>query len=529
MGRRRDSRRKVERGDFQTPPALAAEVCALLAARIAPPRSIVEPTCGIGGLLAAALAAFPGCERALGVEIEPAHVDAARAVFAARPEVAIELGSFFAAAWRDRLAALAGPILVIGNPPWVTNADLGALASDNLPAKANADRESGIAALTGKSNFDISEAMLRELLAALAGRDATLAMLCKTSVARKLLGFAWRTGAAVRQATIARIDAAHHFDAAVEACLLILELGPSPPDAPRTCPVYASLADACTAAPHPELGYRGGRLVADAARYDRWAALEATAPGPYQWRSGIKHDCARVMELHQTEAGFANRAGDALDGAAPWLYPLWKSSEVARGRPRVPQRYLLVPHTRIGDDTAALASTAPSVWAYLGQHRAALDRRASAIYRGRPAFSIFGVGDYTFAPWKVAISGLYKRLCFTVIGPHAGQPVVFDDTCYFLACATEAEARCLAGLLDAEPAREFYASQVFWDAKRPITTELLRRLDLAKLAALLGQPLLHQPQHQHRHDHRRQQHQRADPDEAHDADLDAGAPQQIDP
>ena len=198
MGRRRDSRSKIERGDFQTPPVLASEVCAVLAARLGDrtPRSIVEPTCGTGGLLGAALDAFPGFERALGVEINPAYVDAARAAISERPDAAricVEPGSFFDAIWRARIAELPAPILVIGNPPWVTNSDLGALASDNLPEKANADRQSGMAALTGKSNFDISEAMLRELLAALAGRDATLAMLCKTSVARKILGFAWRS------------------------------------------------------------------------------------------------------------------------------------------------------------------------------------------------------------------------------------------------------------------------------------------------------------------------------------------------
>ncbi|HET9620856.1 MAG TPA: hypothetical protein VFP84_05805, partial [Kofleriaceae bacterium] len=173
MGRRRDARAKIERGDFQTPPALAAEVCRVLAAHGPAPRSIVEPTCGTGGLLCAALDAFPGFERALGVEINEAYVATARDALAARGEAErarVEPGSFFAEAWPARLAELADPILVIGNPPWVTNSDLGALASDNVPAKANADGFAGLAALTGKSNFDISEWMVRALLEGLAGR-----------------------------------------------------------------------------------------------------------------------------------------------------------------------------------------------------------------------------------------------------------------------------------------------------------------------------------------------------------------------
>ena len=64
--------------------------------------------------------------------------------------------------------------------------------------------------------------------------------------------------------------------------------------------------------------------------------------------------------------------------------------------------------------------------------------------------------------------------------------MVLDDTCYFVPCQTQAEAELLATMLNSEPAREFYSAFLFWDAKRPITVELLRRLDLQKLAVELG-------------------------------------------
>ena len=101
-------------------------------------------------------------------------------------------------------------------------------------------------------------------------------------------------------------------------------------------------------------------------------------------------------------------------------------------------------------------------------------------------FAVFGVGAYSFAPWKVAISGLYKRLRFRVLGPVAGKPQVLDDTGYALPCASEAEARYLLELLESRPAREFFGARVFWDAKRPITAGLLNQLDLAKLGVELG-------------------------------------------
>ena len=197
MGRRNDGKAKVELGDFQTPPGLAAEICQLLASRRIHPRSIVEPTCGTGSLLFAALDAFPRFVRALGVDIREDHVGSARKVLQGRRDIgriAVESSDFFATGWPERIAQLPDPILFVGNPPWVTNSDLGCLHSDNVPEKANFHGRTGLDALTGKSNFDISEWMILKLLSWLQHRDAVLAMLCKTSVARKVLAYGWKAG-----------------------------------------------------------------------------------------------------------------------------------------------------------------------------------------------------------------------------------------------------------------------------------------------------------------------------------------------
>lgn len=53
--------RVEEYGDFQTPPELASQVCRLLADRGTIPASILEPTCGIGNFLLAAVERFPAC------------------------------------------------------------------------------------------------------------------------------------------------------------------------------------------------------------------------------------------------------------------------------------------------------------------------------------------------------------------------------------------------------------------------------------------------------------------------------------
>ncbi|HYJ82054.1 MAG TPA: hypothetical protein VEW26_04315, partial [Allosphingosinicella sp.] len=122
----------------------------------------------------------------------------------------------------------------------------------------------------------------------------------------------------------------------------------------------------------------------------------------------------------------------------------------------------------------------------LQRHKATLSARRSAVYRGKPPFSIFGVGDYAFLPWKVAISGLYKSLRFRVFGPRDGKPVMFDDTVYFLPFRSRDEALETLALLESAEARSFLNAMIFWDEKRPITAGILRRLDLEALAALLG-------------------------------------------
>jgi len=83
----------------------------------------------------------------------------------------------------------------------------------------------------------------------------------------------------------------------------------------------------------------------------------------------------------------------------------------------------------------------------------------STIYRNRPRFSVFGVGAYSFAPYKVAVSGFYKKLHLVPLGRFARKPIILDDTSYFLACQSEAESAYLAGLLNSDIAKE-YAEQV---------------------------------------------------------------------
>jgi hypothetical protein len=185
----------------------------------------------------------------------------------------------------------------------------------------------------------------------------------------------------------------------------------------------------------------------------------------------------------------AGRPGGLQMGALEayeYVYPMLKSSDVGNDQIRYGRKYMLVTQKCVGEDTFPIQRTAPETWRYLEAHDELLEKRASSIYRNRPKYSIFGVGDYSFSGWKIAISGFYKKLSFKIIEPYQGKVVVLDDTTYFLPCWSENEARFVSELLNSRSAQEFFKSMIFWADKRPITIEILKRLDMRALSIELG-------------------------------------------
>ncbi len=470
------SRTRVEFGDWQTPDALANDVVAHILPQLRSiPRTIIEPTCGKGAFLVAAARHLPGA-RLAGYEINPSYV----AIASSRLGTAgkeVYAADFFSVDWEHQIASMKGPILVIGNPPWVTSAGLGTLGSQNLPQKQNFKGLSGLDAMTGKSNFDVSEWMILRLLRALSGHEATIAMLCKSAVARRVVEFCANHDLRIAPGGVWRIDAAKHFNAAVDAVLFVCVCQTEARTSRESSswPIYASL-DAKT--PESSFGIVDGGLVADLDAFNRSRMI--TGESDPEWRSGMKHDCSRIMELKYQVDRWTNGIDETVDIESQFRFPLLKSSDIANGR-SISARAVIVPQRNLGEDTTTLQECAPKLWAYLNKHAELLNGRKSSIYKGQPPFAIFGVGEYSFAPWKVAISGLYKRLRFCVVGPHDQQPVMLDDTCYFLPFANEADARRAARALESELAADFFRSRVFWDAKRPISKSILQSLELDRL------------------------------------------------
>ena len=471
---------KVEFGDFQTPLALAKEICGLLRRQKLSPEFVLEPTCGHGTFLVAAAEAFPRAAlRGWDINrdyVEQTAVELRRAGASSR--AVVERQDFFAHDWESELQRMAGKLLILGNLPWVTNSAVAAMNGSNLPVKENFLGLRGLAAQTGKSNFDISEWMLIRFVRALRGRKAVIAMLCKTGTARKLLRYAWQNDGRINEASLYQIDAAAHFGVSVDACLLLARTGSA---GPVEADVYESLS---AAKPVGRMGLAGQDLVADIRTYRELQHLEGLCP--FQWRSGVKHDCADVMELRPVGNGAVeNKLGERVELESDYLFPLLKCSDLSNGR-LTPKRLVLVTQRAVGGDTAGIARSAPQTWRYLQNHSDKLAARKSSIYTGRAPFALFGIGEYAFAPWKVAISGLHRSARFQVIGPFKAKPVFLDDTCNYLPFEDEASARLVADVLNSSPCQQFLQSLIFTGSKRPITVELLLRLNLNAIADKAG-------------------------------------------
>lgn len=468
------------RGDFQTPTDLARQVWRALG-NLGDVETIVEPTVGVGSFLLTAPAALRA-RPWICFDLNPDHVASAAA--------AAEAGGFrdvrveVADAFRLSASSFAGlnrarPLLAIGNPPWVTSSGQATIAARNLPPKSTEGFGlRGLDALTGKANFDIAEAVLLRLLEATEEfEDLRLAFLIKRTVAMKL---ARRLIGSATDLSFARIDARAHFGVAVDAGLFVAR---RTNPAPLCATGHVAVATGIGEQPSRRAGFHNQRFVEDLDAHAGNAHLEAEEPVP--WRQGVKHDLAKVLELVPEEDGLRNGFGEAVDVEEQSLCPLYKSSDVANARS--PRRLFPLFQEDLSGPLPDLESRWPKLNAYLLRHGEAFDGRRSRIYVNKPRFSIFGIGPYTLAPWKVVVSGLYSSGLFRVVGPdEEGRPSLVDDTCYLLPYEDEESARAVADHLNGDEVQRLLQTLIDPGSKRPVTKAILSRLEVP-IAPTAGQ------------------------------------------
>ena len=193
------------------------------------------------------------------------------------------------------------------------------------------------------------------------------------------------------------------------------------------------------------------------------------------------------MELERENECFINKLSQKIKLEEDLIYGFLKSSDLKNTVIQNTRKQVIITQTKVGQDTSYIQHLYPKTYNYLKSNITYFQARKSSIYKGKPHFSIFGIGDYSFKSYKVAISGLYKTYHFTLVLPQDNKPIMLDDTCYFIGFDKIEFAVYTLILLNHSKTEEFLKSITFSDAKRVFTKDILMRLDLLNITKTISQ------------------------------------------
>jgi len=478
-----DSERR-EFGDFQTPDELTDQICSLLAKKNISPYCIVEPTFGKGSFLLSSLKYFNDVKFIFGVEIYERYIWESKFKILeyfldnpelTKPDIFLFNNDIFTFDLNSIIKYMIEPILVIGNPPWITNSELSTLNSNNLPPKSNLKNHKGLDAITGKGNFDIGEYISLLMLDNFNQFDGNMAFLIKNSVIKNLVHDLHKFKFRISNIKSYRIDTKKYFNASVEASLFSCDFNQT--DGDIVCENYVFTNPNMTL---NQFGWYKDKFIADVKTYQDNRKYDGVSP--FEWRQGVKHDCAKVFELSRINNRLVNGFDEELDVESDLVYGLIKSSDLNGRIINQPRKYVIITQHFINEDTSYIEEKYPKLYNYLCKNEEIINNRKSSIYKGKNKFSIFGIGKYSFKPYKIAVSGLYKNPSFTLLLTEDGKPLMADDTCCILGFDELSDAIFTWCVLSDVKVYELLKSISFNDSKRPFTKEILMRIAIDDLA-----------------------------------------------
>lgn len=479
----RDGDRR-EYGDFQTPDELTDKICSFLSNENYNPQYIIEPTFGKGSFILSSLKYFKAIKYIFGIEIYEKYAWETKYRIlgyfldnpdSIKPNIYLYNQDIFNFNFELIKQKIDGLTLVLGNPPWITNSELSSLNSENLPQKSNLKKLKGLDAITGKGNFDIGECISLMMLENFGNYDGKMAFLIKNSVIKNLVHDLHKFKFRISNIKTYKIDAKKFFNASVESALFTCNFNQT--DNNIVCEDYDFLNQKTL---FGKFGWYNEKFVSDISKYKNNFKYDGNSP--YEWRQGVKHDSSKVFELSKSNNKYVNGFKEEIYIEDDMVYGLIKSSDIKENIIYKPRKYVIITQHYIGESTSYIKEKCPKLIKYLEKHENIINNRKSSIYKNKPKFSIFGIGDYSFKPYKIAISGFYKNPFFSLIFPENNKPLMLDDTCYFLSFDKLEEAVFSWCVLSNKKVYNLLKSISFIDSKRPFTKDILMRIDIEKLA-----------------------------------------------
>ncbi len=468
-------------GSFQTPPWLVSLV--LEPIRLDRKEIVVEPSCGFGAfLLPLSLRLGPSWPRRLaGLDVSPGAVAVSRILLAGRWQYVLGRARAIEAAmtrvrqvdlFRIRwVHASSLADLAVGNPPWVAWEQIPPAYRRRLAEAARQWPElvpsGGFEASLGGASDDLASLFVMMVAAKLVQPGGELHFVFKRSVLENRTGRAFRAGVLSGGPLLG-------FQALEDLgdCGEIFGRGGG-----RAAVIRARTGRPCGERLPVRRWSRKGDVVAladqeevPADREGNWTiarslGLRQGSPLGARVRHGLKHDAEAVFAFERIELGpdglvsaHPARGGEPVLLEPDRLFPYVKSRHIRPWRV-AGWRYVLAVQDKAGEDVADLPDRLPRTWAYLQAHRKRLEARRSRVFRNGPFHTMFGLGDYSWAEFRVVWVGMGFRPQFAVLewvdDPVLGRrPALVDGACYQVATESEEEAWFLAGLLNCEMVRK---------------------------------------------------------------------------
>jgi hypothetical protein len=483
-----------ELGDFQTPSSLTDTICSLIESFNFNPSILIEPSCGKGNFIISALKKFPTIKTVIAIELQESYKEEFfrninnSEIDTSNINIIFKTDSFFNINFdelfkKHKIDKLNHSFLILGNPPWVTNSYLGLLSSHNIPKKNNTKTQfKGLDALTGKSNFDIAETFIVELHEFFNKKNSIIALICKTATIQNII-----KNKALKNSdydlTSFLFDSKKEFGISASANVIIMKKKKNQAKTETSCSVYMLYNQDEQLYSY---GYKFDYFVSNIEVYKQKCNLEGKFE--YEWRQGLKHDAGSVLVLKKiTSRTYKSKISNLIELEDDLVYPFLKSSDIKDPFIRNSRYYILLPQQKLGENPTEKLKNFPKTLNYLQSNLFYFTKRKSRIYNNQQQFSIFGIGNYSFKPYKIVVSGFYKTLRFSLVIPQENKQVMIDDTCYSLSFDNFTEAVFIWIILNSKLVTEFFHSIVFLENKRPFKKEILQRLELKKALQIVSE------------------------------------------
>ena len=170
---------------------------------------------------------------------------------------------------------------------------------------------------------------------------------------------------------------------------------------------------------------------------------------------------------------------------AELVYPLLRGRDVSRwsAKPSVSIVLAQDPETRTGVSETEMKRKRPKTFAYFKQFESQLRNRSGYkkyFKTTSPFYTIYNVGPYTLAPWKVVWRDMGSRIQVAVVGSHEGKVVCPEHHVMAISLQSQTEAHYICSVLMSAPVQLVVAA---YTTTTGISTHVLENVALPAFKA----------------------------------------------